>query len=278
MSRTRRIIDCHAHVIDPDRFALAPGGGYRPRPDEVGTAQDYRAELDRNGVWGAVLVQPSGYGLDNAALLDAIGRNPARMRGIAMLDLQTDPAALEQLAERGVVGVRFNLATYEPDAFHRPEIKPFLARIRALGWFAEVFGTDAQWAQAAPLLRAAEVKTLVDHFGVEDVAAGTDQPGFREILALGRDGLAVVKLSAPFRVSRRPGTYDDLAPYVGALLEAFEPDCRLWGSDWPFLGLPSRPNYGEQLAALARWLPDEDERDRVLWRNPARLFGFGDAS
>jgi hypothetical protein len=32
--------------------------------------------------------------------------------------------------------------------------------------------------------------------------------------------------------------------------------------------------YGSLLTALERFIPDPETRDRVLWRNPARLFGF----
>jgi predicted TIM-barrel fold metal-dependent hydrolase len=277
MSRPDRIIDCHAHVIDPARFRFAEGPGYRPRPDEVGTADDFEAVLGRNHAWGAVLVQPSGYGFDNAAMLDAIARRPTRLKGIAMLDPDAGDAVFEDLSRRGVVGVRFNLGSYDGQALERPGIGPFLARLKAFGWFAEVFANDAQWVQAAPLLRSAGVKVLVDHFGVSDVGAGPRQPGFQAMLALGREGLSAIKLSAPFRISGRPGTYEDLAPYAEAILDAFGLDACVWGSDWPFLGTTERPSYADQLAALGRWLPDEEDRDRVLWRNPARLFGFGEA-
>ncbi len=277
MSNPVRIIDCHAHIIDPARFPFAAGPGYRPRADEVCTAEDFDAVLGRNGVHGAVLVQPSGYGFDNAAMLDAIAGRPASLKGLAMLDLDAGDATLEALSQRGVVGVRFNLGTYDPHALDRPGIRPFLARLKAFGWFAEVFADDTQWVRAAPLLRSAQVKVLIDHFGVGDVRAGVRQPGFAAVLSLGREGLSSIKLSAPFRISARPGTYEDLAPFAEAVIDAFGPDRCVWGSDWPFLGTSATLSYADQLAALGRWLPDADDRDRVLWRNPARLFGFGGA-
>ncbi|MEO8135982.1 MAG: amidohydrolase family protein [Betaproteobacteria bacterium] len=46
------------------------------------------------------------------------------------------------------------------------------------------------------------------------------------------------------------------------------------GSDWPFTSVPQRPQYGDLLAPLSRWLPDPADRQRVLARNPHRLFGF----
>jgi predicted TIM-barrel fold metal-dependent hydrolase len=82
-----------------------------------------------------------------------------------------------------------------------------------------------------------------------------------------------VKLSAPFRISRRPD-YADLDPFAAALLEAFGMENCIWGSDWPFLGLPPGLTYGASLAAAARWLPDPSQRDLVLRHAPRRLFGF----
>ena len=39
----------------------------------------------------------------------------------------------------------------------------------------------------------------------------------------------------------------------------------IWGSDWPFLNIEPKPDYRQALACLERWLPDEDQRRKVLW-------------
>jgi len=270
-----RIIDCHAHIIDPARFPFADGPGYRPRPEETGTREVFSAMLDRLGAAHALLVQPSGYGVDNAAMLDAMTASPGRFKAIAMVDPGASDRTLEALADAGVVGVRFNLPSYDPHALSRPAVPHLLDRLRARDWFAQVYAGDAQWAEIAPILRASRVRVLVDHFGVHDLAGGVGQPGFRAVLALGREGQASVKLSAPFRVSSRPGRYGDLEEFVEAILGAFGPGACVWGSDWPFLGLPARPDLSGVLKALGRWLPDPRDRQRVLWDNPVRLFGFG---
>lgn len=272
---SERIIDCHAHIIDPARFPFAGGPGYRPRPEETGTREAFSAMLDRLGARHALLVQPSGYGVDNAAMLDAMTVSPGRFKAIAMVDPGATDRTLEALAAAGVVGVRFNLPSYDPGALSRPEAPILLDRLRALGFFAQVYADDAQWAAIAPILRASRVRVLIDHFGVHDLAGGVGQPGFRAVLALGREGQASVKLSAPFRISSRPDSYVDLDEFVEALLRAFGPGACVWGSDWPFLGLQARPDLGGVLKALGRWLPDPRDRQRVLWDNPFRLFGFG---
>jgi len=62
---------------------------------------------------------------------------------------------------------------------------------------------------------------------------------------------------------------------VEALIDAFTLDNCVWGSDWPFVRIPRRLDYGPALALLERWLPNQDDRRRVLWHTPARWFGFG---
>jgi predicted TIM-barrel fold metal-dependent hydrolase len=269
-----RKIDCHAHIIDPARFALADGPGYRPKPHEVGAAGDFLAVLDQHGVSHALLVQPSGYGTDNRAMLDAIARHPGRFRGIAVVERDVDDATLHHLAASGVVGVRFNLVSYRPDDLAGPQAEKLLARLRELGWHAQVFATDPQWQAVAPVLRRAGVRVLVDHFGVADPAVGPDAPGFQAVLAVGRDGLAAVKLSAAFRA----GDPARLDPYAAALLAAFGPQNCVWGSDWPFLAVTDPPRYAETLQPPNRWLPDAKQLAQVLWDTPAALFGFSEVA
>jgi len=270
-----RIIDAHAHIIDPDRFSFPEGPGYKPLPHEIGTSEDYIAELDAHGVAHALLVQPSGYGYDNGAVLDAMARYPGRFKAIAVLEPTTSDGELARLNALGVVGVRFNLQSYRGDALNGPAAARFLARIRELGWFAQVFADDTQWLSVAPLLRRSGAKVLIDHFGMRDAAAGLSQPGFAEVLALGREGNAAVKLSAPFRISRRPDDFADLDPIAEALFDAFGIENCVWGSDWPFINFPQGFHYSAALRAAERWLADTHKRMAVMRVNPARLFGFG---
>ena len=275
MANEDRIVDCHAHIIDPARFPFAGTKGYQPRPDERGTREEFCAVLDRHGVSNAVLVQLSGYGTNNGAILDAVKMYPGRFKAIAVIDPDTSDRAFEDLAAAGVVGVRFNLVSYEPDALSRPGAPRLLQRLKSLGWFAQIYADDAQWLDAAAVLKASGIRVLVDHFGVRDITVGTGHAGFQAVLALGREGNTTVKLSSLFRVSRMPAGFDDLDAFVDELLRAFGVDGCIWGSDWPFINVPTRPSYADVLAPLSRWLPDPGDRARILARNPRRLFGFG---
>jgi predicted TIM-barrel fold metal-dependent hydrolase len=74
------LVDCQAHIIDPARFPLTAPRGYKPRSDESGTREELAAILDAQGIRHAVLVQLSGYGTDNAPLLDAMAAYPGASR------------------------------------------------------------------------------------------------------------------------------------------------------------------------------------------------------
>ncbi len=271
---TRGRVDCHAHVVAPGRFPYAHGPGYKPRPDETGNLDAYLGVLTSHGISHALLVQPSCYGYDNACMLDAMDRSQDRFKGIAVVAPEATDQEMRALKDRGVVGIRLNLMWSDPEALTRPGTGRFLARVKDLGWFVQVYATGDVWCKIGGGLRQSGVKVIIDHLGEPDVSRGMDQPGFQAVLALGREMDAVVKLSAPFRTSGQPFPHADLEPFIGAVVDSFGLDRCVWGSDWPFLNTSRRVEYGQLLTCLARWLPNPEDRDRVLWHNPARLFAF----
>jgi predicted TIM-barrel fold metal-dependent hydrolase len=125
------------------------------------------------------------------------------------------------------------------------------------------------------MFERAGVRLMIDHCGRPSPGEGLAQPGFRELLRLGRTRRAFVKLSGYTKFSRDAHPYDDLVPYVCALLDAFTPDACLWASDWPFLRAASRVDVGPLLALFERFVPDAGDRRKVLWETPRRALGFG---
>jgi predicted TIM-barrel fold metal-dependent hydrolase len=267
--------DCHFHIIDPARFPLAAGRGYQPRPDEAGTFDDFSVCMAQHNIRCGLAVQPSGYGYDNTALLDAVRRSGGRLKGIAVVPPAVDENELQELKSNGIVGVRFNLVDFDPAGLEKSGVVDLLDAVRALDWFAEIQCSAKEFIRFEPLIRRSGVRVLIDHLGRPAPHHGTDAAGFKAILALADTGRAVIKLSGAFRESARPFPFEDLDPFVEAILKAFTPANCIWGSDWPFLNTDPKPAYGETLACLNRWLPDENQRRRVLWDTPARLFGFG---
>jgi predicted TIM-barrel fold metal-dependent hydrolase len=162
----------------------------------------------------------------------------------------------------------------DAEALSRPESSRFLARVKDLGWFLQIYATGQCWCGIQDILLRRKVRLVIDHFGEPDPQHGINQPGFQAVLALGRETDAIVKLSAPFRTSAQPFPHADVDPFVAAIVDVFGVDRCVWGSDWPFINTTQQVEYGSLLNLLACWLPNAADRERVLWQNPARLFGF----
>jgi predicted TIM-barrel fold metal-dependent hydrolase len=266
-------VDSHAHVFGTDH-PFAPDLVYTPHATQRGTAAQFRAVLDAHGFSHALLVGAQPYMYDNTCLLEAIAAGGGRFKGVALVPAGASAAAMRGLAESGIVGLRFNLSTFGLREFTEPGADGLLAQARELGWFLQIHCERDELAPAMPYIARSGLRVLVDHFGRPDPARGLHQPGFAALLELGRTGPHVVKLSGPFRSSLAGYPYRDIDPYIAACLEAFTPSRCVWGSDWPFVRMDERVDYGPPLTCLERWLPDPADRHRVLWETPSGLFGF----
>ena len=61
---------------------------------------------------------------------------------------------------------------------------------------------------------------------------------------------------------------------AGEFPDAFTPDGCLWASDWPFLRAPARIDVGPLLTLVERFVPDRNDRRKVLWDTARRVLGF----
>jgi len=270
-------IDCHNHILDPRAYPYRADARYHPSGQEIGTEAQLHAVCDAHGVTHCLVVGPnSGYGEDNRCLLDAIARSAERFKGVAVVAHDTGTAALADLKGRGIVGIAVNVTFHGLDYY--ADIGPLIRRLTDLDMFLQIQVEGDQLLGLMPLLDGTEVRILVDHCGRPDLAYGLDQPGFRTLLALADTGRATVKLSGLAKFARTPPPYADTWPYVRALVAAYGLDACVWGSDWPFLRAPERVDYGPLLTVVDRLFPNPADRERLLWRTPARLFGFTGAA
>jgi len=268
-------IDCHNHVLDPARFPYAPDVKYHPSGQEIGTLTQLHAVLDAYGARHALVVGPnSGYGTDNRCLLDAIAGSNGRFKGIAVVRNDAGIDELKRLKAAGIVGIAFN-TTVNGTAFYA-DTAPLLKRIADLDLFIQVQVEADQLVPLAPLLENCGAQILIDHCGRPAAAAGVKQAGFQALLKLAQTRRVAVKLSGYGKFSAGAYPYSDTRPYVAALVEAFTLDACMWGSDWPYLKAPERLDYGPLLKLIEVLFPDADDRRKLLWETPQRLFGFGD--
>lgn len=264
-------VDTHAHVFGPtDRYPLVANRNYDPPLMPLPRYLEARARMEAGRT---VLVQPSVYGTDNRAMLDAMAEGGPGFRGVAVIDGSESDAALQAMHDRGVRGARVNLlfrGGVELEAAER-----IGARVAPFGWHVQFLVDVSATDGFAALVERLPGDVVVDHMGHPSGAAGAADPGFRRLVSQLRDGRCWVKLSGSYRLSRRlDAPYPDVRPFVDALLEA-NPDRLLWGSDWPHVGIAGRPPTPEQiLDELRGWLPHAELRQRILVDNPARLYGW----
>src|SRR5690606_13147500 len=159
--------DCHVHVFLPEQFPYAASRSYTPPAATIGELLELRRLL---GTGRTVLVQPSCYGTDNAAMLAALaalGTDAAR--GIAVVDPASIPdEALRQFHNTGVRGLRLNLRVRPEDTDGLDRIvrlrRQSADRIRPLGWHLQLHLDTALLARLAPTLKALDIALVLDHF------------------------------------------------------------------------------------------------------------------
>ena len=277
--------DCHVHVFGrAAEFPFAARRGYTPPPASTEELLALQRALSLSRV---VIVQPSVYGSDNSCTLDGMRRLGHRARGVAVIDAATSNAALDEMHQGGVRGIRVNLETAgetDPGAARR-NLLAAVERVSPLGWHVQVYTRLSVIQALADDIARLPSPIVIDHFGGAQAAAAIGQAGFADLLALVKAGYAYVKVSAAYRSSEKAPAYDDVAPLALALIEA-NPDRIVWGTDWPHphaadpkkaLSQPA-PFYdiddGLALNQLASWAPDAALRRKILVDNPARLYDF----
>ncbi len=266
-------VDTHCHVLDPARFAYAANVAYRPAGQEIAPLENYEQVMQAYGIRHALFVGPnSGYGLDNRCLLDALARGQGRFKGIAVVRNDASGDDLRALKAQGVVGIALNATVL--GVGHVIGAAALLRRAVELDMLLSLQTEHDQLASLRRVVEDSGIRTLIDHAGRPSPHDGVDQPGFRSLLAMARNGRTAVKLSGYQKFSLEPPPWDDTRPFVDALLEAFTLDACMWASDWPFLKATPRLDVGPALRAVERLLPRAQDRAKLLWDTPRRWLGF----
>lgn len=226
--------DCHVHVIgDRDRFPLSPDRGDEP-PDAPLSA--LLAHLDGIGAAGAVIVQPSIYGFDNACLLDALARSDGRCIGVAVPAPDADTRQLDHLHSGGVRGIRCNLVN--PGGLSLEQTGDWWPWMQDHGWHLQLQIDTARLDIGDIASRAGIPSPVVDHMGYPP--RGTAPEDIASLVEAVSAGRVRVKISAPDRLSNLAPPYDDASALARALIRGGADRC-LFASDWPHTDTPAPP-------------------------------------
>jgi predicted TIM-barrel fold metal-dependent hydrolase len=276
--------DSHVHVVGPaDCYPQVPERTYLAPPAPLDELKRCGAP---HGITRFVIVQPSFYGLDNSATLDALDALAGNGRGVAVIDPRnTLDAVLNDMRRRGVRGLRINL--YSPLTAGKRMEDSFAATAdiaKRMNWHVQVIAPLPVLLKSEKLLAQSPVPIVIDHYGVYGKARPESQDGSR-LLNLVRMPHVWMKLSAPYRLDDGPMSTRPDREWLMELYAVAPPRC-VWGSDWPHppeagahrgrdVVTPYRDlSYDKLVDDFIAALPSPGLAGQILRDNPARLYGF----
>ncbi len=264
--------DCHMHAYgDPARYSPRPDSPFPPvAGGDVGT---YIGVRDLLGLERTVVVQPSVYGFDNAATLDAMVALGEGARGIAVVPPDVSDDELARLTGLGIRGIRFFMIG--GGALGWDDLELLAAKTAAFGWHVQMQMDGRDLADVADRLARLPGRLVIDHNGKFLALVTTDHPGFKALLRLIEGGRTWVKTSGVYETSRTGyPDYADVALLATAVI-AQTPERCLFATNWPH---PSKPNDlpddAHLLDLFAGWAGDDRTIHRIMVENPAEVYGF----
>jgi predicted TIM-barrel fold metal-dependent hydrolase len=278
--------DCHVHVVGPaDRYPQVP---QRSHLSGLAPIETLRRLGATRGIGRFVVVNPSFYGTDNSATLDALSALGGHGRGVAVVDPTATP--IEMLAEfhrRGIRGLRVNLYSpiKPPGGATLAEAFVATAKVAAsMDWHMQVIAPLPVLLENIALLAQAPIPVVIDHYGLYGDKRPDSAEG-RSLLDLVASPHVWMKLSAPYRHDRGPLNVKPDREWLAALVAAAPARC-VWGSDWPHPAaygqhrdpdreVPYRPlSYDTLVDEFMAALPSTELAERIMSDNATALYGF----
>lgn len=250
---------------------MIAGRRYSPRYEAL--LESYLAELDAAGLQAGVLVQPSFLGTDNSYLVHALQQADGRCKGVAVVDETVSSAELTRLKAAGVRAIRLNLFGCRTPDLRGAPWRRVLADVQRMAWHVEVHCPHSELAAVLPPLLEAGCPVVVDHFGRPDFSAETALRELDFLCDQGASGQVWVKLSAPYRVWRRPDPQAYQAA-VAHLISRLGAQRLMWGSDWPHTQHESGNSLMGSLRLFLEAVSDTAVLEQILLDTPRRFFQF----
>jgi predicted TIM-barrel fold metal-dependent hydrolase len=259
------LVDSHFHIYKTD-FPLSKTAWHKPPSDAP--LEQVLALFDANGVTHGVVAAASLHGVYNDYVRASLKRTP-RLRATAIVQPPIDIYQLEQMKADGFVGIRFVWRMLEtPPDIDSDEYRVLLRRVADLGWHVHFIERAARMPKLIAAIETAGAKIVVDHMSLPDPSLGLNDPAFKATLAAIERGRTWVKLSAGYRFKPPSAA----APCAEQLVRVAGGERLFWGSDWPFAAYEDKMQYGEAVAALKEWVPDEKLRRQISGETPLRFY------
>ena len=276
-------IDAHSHIWTSDvaKYPLARGQGADVLQPRDFTDQQLIAAGKPLGVTQFVLIQHKPHhGLDNSYIVDAIARHSGVFSAVACVEAsgprpQDD---MRRLARKGVRGFRIRPGEGGYDHWrHSPGMAEMWKCAAETGLAICPLINPEHLPDVAEFCRVfQETNVVVDHFARIGIDGEIREADMNRLCALAKYPKTHVKVSAFYALGKKQPPYDDLAPMIRRLYEAFGPERLMWATDSPYQLTP--PNSYEASLELVRDRLDflsAADREHLLQGTAERVF-FGE--
>lgn len=250
------IIDAHLHLWDPAsiRIPWQAGNDAMRRPFSIADYKAQTAGIEIEAMVFAECFVDQGEMLNEVAYVEENAALDPRIKAIiaqAPLELGDDVRPfLDHLTRHHptVTGIR-RLIEGQPDRdfSRRPGFRAGVQALKDYPLSFDVNVVASQMDQAVELAEATEGVTLIlDHAGKPPIRDGALHPWAQHLRAFAACPRTYCKLSdLPVEADRASWTYDDLAPFIATVVEAFGFQRLIFAFDWPICTQATTP---------ARWL------------------------
>jgi L-fuconolactonase len=273
-----RRIDTHVHAWGTDSESnpwyepVLPPGWSGPY-----TYDDLITDMNRVGIDESVVVTTPLYGRGrnaNAYTLEGIATHPDRLYGVGLMDFFADDVRerLRTVLDNDrMLGVRMHASLEYDDAPTKLDrnaewilddaLTPAWEELAALDACVFVFPKAEQLRSVVKLADThPDVTFVVDHMAWPDETTNPDTEPWSDFSRLATYDNAYVKVSSLPRSSGEGWPYRDLWDYIRNLVEWFEADRLMLGSDYPWMD--DWATYAQCIdwVGEARFLSPRDQR------------------
>jgi L-fuconolactonase len=239
---------------------------------------DLAPELAANGVSGCVAVQASQTLRETEWLLSLADQHPFILGVVGWAELKNPdlPHTLEHLSQNPKLkGIRHIIQDEPDDCFMLDPA--FIRGVNQLPQFKLTYDLliyEHHLPVALEFIdKLTEVAVVVDHIAKPKIAKAKYQPWKKNIKALAHQSAAYCKISGMVtEADWSHWQYDNLVPYLDAVVEAFGPARLMIGSDWPVCLLAAQ--YEGVMKIVDRYFENfsMSEREQIFFQNAREFY------
>jgi predicted TIM-barrel fold metal-dependent hydrolase len=272
-------IDAHVHIWTPDTSTYPLAAGFakgRMAPPSF-TPEELFTHCRPEGVARIVLVQMSFYKYDNRYMLDMMAAHPGVFGGIAIVDenLQDVKGTMKALAAKGVRGFRIRSTKASAESWPSSPGMVVMWKSGADNGLSMCLLADPDSLPSALAMAKKYPRTpvVIDHFARIGMHGSVDQKELDNLLRFADLPNVRVKTSAFYALGNKAAPFNDLAPMVRQLRDAFGANRLMWASDCPYQVVGGH-NYADSISLIRDKLDflSEEDKSWMLRKTAEKVF------